>query len=186
MNKRYRVLLPVCVILLISLTCTISFGEPQAPSLSQADLVNTSVAQTIAAGPVVVQQPTATTGAAAQLPTLTPNTPPTNTPKPCNMAGFISETIPDGKVYSPNVNFTKSWRFRNDGTCTWNTNYQLVFFSGDQMGGSAIKNFTQNVAPGEQVDISVALKAPATVGTYKGYWKIRSDTGEYFVNNIWV
>jgi hypothetical protein len=187
MNKNYRVLLPVSVILLVSLACTISLGAPQAPSLSQADLVNTSVAQTIAAGqPVVVQQPTATTGAAAPLPTLTPNLPPTNTPKPCNRVGFISETVPDGTQYNPNVNFTKSWRFRNDGTCAWNTNYQLVFFSGDQMGGSSIKNFTQNVAPGEQVDISVALKAPPSAGTYKGYWKLRSDTGEYYVNNLWV
>jgi hypothetical protein len=185
--KRYRVLLPVSVILLVSLACTISLGAPQAPSLSQADLVNTSVAQTIAAGqPVVVQQPTATTGPAAQLPTLTPNLPPTNTPKPCNRVGFISETIPDGTQFNSNGNFTKSWRFRNDGTCTWNTNYQLVFFSGDQMGGSSIKNFTQNVAPGEQVDISIALKAPASAGTYKGFWKIRSDTGEYYVNNLWV
>jgi hypothetical protein len=186
-NKRHRVLLPVSVILLVSLACTISFGAPQAPSLSQADLVNTSVALTIAAGqPVVVQQPTATTGAAAPLPTLTPNLPPTNTPKPCNRVVYISNTITDDQQFNPNTNFTQSWRFRNDGTCTWNTNYQLVFYSGDQMGGSSIKNFTQNVAPGEVVDISIALKAPASAGTYRGNWKIRSDAGEYFVNNIWV
>ncbi len=187
MKRRYQVLLPVCVILLVSLACTISLGAPAAPAPSQADLVNTSVAQTIAAGqPIIVQQPTATTGAVAQPPTLTPNVPPTNTPKPCNHATFLSETIPDGTQYNPNTNFTKTWRFLNDGTCTWNTNYQLVFFSGDQMGGPAAKNFTQNVAPGETVDISVGLKAPASAGIYKGYWKLRSDSGDYYVNNIWV
>ncbi len=183
MNKRYQVLLPVCVILLVSLACTISLGAPEAPTLSNADLVNTSVAQTIAASQPVV---TATTGATAQPSTLTPNVPPTNTPKPCNHVTFLSETIPDGTQYNPNINFTKSWRFLNDGTCTWNTNYQLVFFSGDQMGGPAAKNFTQNVAPGETVDISVGLKAPASAGIYKGYWKLRSDSGEYYVNNLWV
>jgi hypothetical protein len=186
-NRRYRVLLPVSVVLLVSLACTISLGAPEVPSPSQGDLVNTSVAQTIAAGqPVIVQQPTATTGAVVQPPTQTPAGPHTNTPKPCNQAAFITETIPDGTQYNPNTNFTKTWRFRNDGTCTWNTNYQLVFYSGDQMGGTSVKNFTQNVTPGEQVDISVALKSPSSAGTYKGYWKLRSDSGEYYVSNLWA
>jgi len=101
---------------------------------------------------------------------------------PCNKAAFITENTPDGTQYTPKKSFTKSWRFRNDGTCTWNTNYQLVFYSGDQMGGPAAKNFTQNVFPGEQVDISVNLKSPPAVGTYLGYWKLRSDSGEFLVN----
>ena len=186
MNKRHQVLLSISVILLVSLACTISLGGPTAPpELSQEDLLNTAVAQTIAAGqPVVVI--TATTGAVVEVPTQTPQGPPTNTPKPCNKPVFISETIPDGYEINPNTNFTKTWRWRNDGTCTWNTNYQLVFYSGDQMGGVAVKNFTQNVAPGEQVDISVDLKSPSSAGTYRGYWKLRDDKGEYYVNTMYV
>jgi len=185
-NKRHQVLLSISVILLVSLACTISLGGPTAaPALSQEDLLNTAVAQTITAGQLGVV-PTATTGAVVVAPTQTPQGPPTNTPLPCNKATFISETIPDGTKYNPNTNFTKTWRWRNDGTCTWNTSYQLVFYSGDQMGGSAVKNFTQNVAPGEQVDISVDLKSPGSAGTYKGYWKLRDNKGEYYVNNMWV
>jgi len=185
-NKRHQILLATSLILLISLACTISLGSPTTtPSLSQEDLLNTAVAQTIAAGQQVIV-PTATTGVVVVAPTQTTVSQPTNTPIPCNRPTFISETVPDGTSYTPNTNFTKSWRWRNDGTCTWNTNYQVVYFSGDQMGGPAVKNFTQNVAPGEYVDISVDLKSPGTAGTYKGYWKLRDDKGNYFVNNMWV
>lgn len=186
MKKRHQVLMAISAILLILLACTISLGGPtKEPTLSQEDLLNTAVAQTIAAGQQVVV-PTATTGAVVEVPTQTLPVPPTNTPKPCNKAYFISETIPDGYEINPNTNFTKTWRWRNDGTCTWNTNYQLVFYSGEQMGGVAVKNFSQNVAPGEQVDISVDLKSPASAGSYRGYWKLRDDKGEYFVNTMYV
>ena len=107
-------------------------------------------------------------------------------PDPCNHALFISETVGDGTDFDPNDNFTKTWRLKNDGTCTWNTNYKLVFVDGDQMSGPANKNLTQSVAPGEQVDISVDLKAPGSEGTYKGFWKVADDDGQYFVHNIWV
>lgn len=190
MKIRYQIIIGSVFLILIMLACTISIGDtqpqsqPQAPTLSQQDLVNTSVAQTIAANPAA-QPPVVATTQALPPP---PAGPPTNTPKPCNKATFISETVPDGTTYTINKDFTKSWRFRNDGTCTWNTNYQLVFNGGDQMGGPSVKNFPTNVAPGEQVDLSVSLKAPGTVGTYTGNWTLRSDTGEqmqnYFTVNI--
>ncbi len=189
MNKNQCILLTTSLILLITLACTISIGAPQpqapaAPTLSQQDMVNTSVAQTLAANPPAQPPVIATT----QAPPPPPAGPPTNTPQPCNKATFINETVPDGTTYTINKTFIKSWRFRNDGTCTWNTNYQLVFNGGDQMGGPSVKNFPTNVAPGEQVDLSVSLKAPGTAGTYTGNWTLRSDSGEqmqnYFTVNI--
>jgi hypothetical protein len=33
------------------------------------------------------------------------------------------------------------------------------------------------VTPGQEVDISVTLTAPATAGSYRGYWRIRSASG---------
>lgn len=185
MTHRMKILGAVGILILLSLACNISLGAPEE-ELSEEDRINTAVAEALATssqGQTVAtatqQQVVATTAA----PTAGA---PTSTPKPCNRAVFISETIPDGTDYNPNTNFTKSWRFRNDGTCTWNTSYQLVFYSGDQMSGPAVQNFTQNVAPGEQVDISVALKSPGSAGSYKGYWKLRDDHGEYYVNNMWV
>jgi hypothetical protein len=186
MNKRIKLACAWTAIMLIVVAC-INFGS----GLSEAEKLQTAVAQTLevlqsqktddAADEDVVVLPTITTA-----PTNTPQGPPTMTPEPCNRAVFVSETIEDGADYAPNANFTKTWRLRNDGTCTWNTNYKLIFFDGDQMSGPATKNLTQSVDPGEIVDISVDLKAPAAGGNYKGYWKVADDEGAYFVNNIWV
>jgi len=110
----------------------------------------------------------------------------TNTPKPCNDAQFISETIPDDSEFDAGAGFAKSWRFKNTGTCTWNTNYKLVFKSGDQMGAPASKALSGEVAPGETVDIGVNMTAPASAGTYQGNWKLVDDNGDNLINNVFV
>lgn len=148
-----------------------------------------------------ITQPTTDTGQEPLPPTDTPvpsNTPPppatlppTNTPVPsftptksvpCNRAGFVKDvTVPDGKIYAPGATFTKTWRLRNTGTCSWNGNYDLVFDSGDKMGASDVVDLTiGTVNPDETVDISVNLTAPSTVGEYRGDWLLRSDTNEVF------
>ena len=183
MNKKLLLACAWMAAMLVIVSCALSFGE----SLSEEEKLQTAVAQTMEAVEAEeddggeVQMPTITTS-----PIDTPEGPPTKTPDPCNHAKFISETVEDGTDFDPNENFTKTWRLKNDGTCTWNTNYKLVFVDGDQMSGPSNKNLAQSVAPGEQVDISVDLKAPGSAGTYKGYWKIADDEGQYFVHNIWV
>ncbi len=181
MNRKIKLSL-LSFSMLVLLACTLSFGGSQ---LSEAEELQTVVAQTVAAQldqedtlaplPTITLAPTATTKAD-----------PTKTPKPCNKAEFISETIPDDTAYDPGDTFTKTWRLKNIGTCTWNTNYKVVFFDGDKMNGPSQKNLTQSVAPGEQIDISVDLKAPASDGTYQGFWKVEDDNDDPFVNNIWV
>jgi len=118
-------------------------------------------------------------------PTNTVAGPPTQTPLPCNKAALVSETVSDGTEVDTGENFTKSWRLKNIGTCTWNTNYRLVFGSGDKMNGPNSQNLTQSVAPNEQVDISISLKAPGSAGTYKGIWQIADENG-YAFGNVWV
>jgi hypothetical protein len=112
--------------------------------------------------------------------TSTPKTPPTATPQPCNQAYFVSETVLDGTKFSPGTKFTKSWRLKNIGTCTWNPNYKLVFFSGDQMSGPNSVKLDDYVAPGEKIDILINLKAPSKSGTYTSYWKLQADDGFKF------
>jgi len=113
-------------------------------------------------------------------PTATPTR--TNTPSlPCNQAKFEGDvTIPDGTVFSPGVMFTKTWRLRNTGLCTWTTQYDLVFVSGNQLGGPAVVDFPGNVAPGQVIDLSVTFTAPAGDGSYRGYWKLRDAAGVLF------
>lgn len=130
---------------------------------------------------VPTENPTAT-------PTENPTSSPTVTPTkiPCNQARFISDvTIPDGSQFSPNENFTKTWRLKNTGSCSWNSGYAIVFINGDAMNApSAVQITAGSVAPGAEVDVSVNMKAPAVAGTYRGNWELRDNANGIFgVNN---
>ncbi len=120
--------------------------------------------------------PTDTEAAATATEPPTPLPPtPTNT-SICDQARYIKDVnVPDGTKFSPNQTFTKTWRIQNSGTCTW-SGYSLVFDSGDPLGGSASVPIG-TVNPGQEVDISVNLTAPASEGKYRGYWRIRNATG---------
>lgn len=89
-------------------------------------------------------------------------------------------TIPDGDVRNANTPFTKTWRLMNMGSCTWTTDYKLVFVSGDQMGGPPAINLPSSVAPNATIDISVSLIAPTTNGNHRGYWELKNASGGLF------
>jgi hypothetical protein len=137
----------------------------------------------------VPAQPTATTAPATQapatqapLPTAT-QAPPTPTPIPCDRASFVTagETYKDGTELAPGTTFVKTWRLKNTGSCTWNSAYSLVFISGDAMGAPAsVQLTTGTVAPGQEVDVSVTMKAPDTPKEYTGNWKLRNSAGTIF------
>jgi hypothetical protein len=108
---------------------------------------------------------------------------PTETPEPActDQAQFIGDvTIADGTRFDPGVSFTKTWRFRNSGTCTWTKDYSIVHVAGSSLLGPDVMTFPAVVEPGEIIDISLALKAPVTDGSYAGYWKFRNDVNEQF------
>ena len=156
------------------------------PLINNSEDEENSISETIQA---MIEQ-TQAAATYTPLPTLTPlptYTPypsqPTLTaaaPKPCNEAVFISETIEDNTEFSPNEEFTKSWRLKNTGTCTWNPDYELVFDSGDRMNGPKAQDLDTYVSPGEYVDIVVDLETPDEAGTYNGAWRLASDDGEKF------
>jgi hypothetical protein len=99
----------------------------------------------------------------------------------CDWAQFIADvTVPDGTTYAPNATFTKTWRLKNIGTCTWTTSYSLVFDSGTKMGGPTSVNLPKSVAPGQTVDLSISLTAPSSAGRYIGYWKFKNASGATF------
>ena len=95
----------------------------------------------------------------------------------CLHATLISDgDIPDGTEMSPNEAFTKTWTFKNTGTCTWTTEFDIFFVSGDQMSAPSVLDFPQTVQPGQSVTISIPMVAPPEPGTYTGYW-IFADQG---------
>lgn len=191
MKKSVKVLAILAIMAGILAACNFPLSNQQ----SDEDTVATSVALTVAAANAQVILPTATlaqpTNTLPALPTITPqvvNTVsayPTSTALPCNQAILVSESPLDNATYNPGATFTKTWTLKNVGTCTWNTNYKLVFVSGNAMGGSASKNLTSSIAPGQSVSLSVSLTAPSSAGTYKGVWNLQGDDGVNFAN-FWV
>ncbi len=98
----------------------------------------------------------------------------------CDRAQFVSDvTVPDGTTFAPNAPFTKTWRLKNAGTCTWTTAYSLTFVSGDRMGG-ADSLLPVTVVPGQTVDLGVNFTAPSAAGSYRGYWQFKNASGGLF------
>lgn len=124
-------------------------------------------------------QPTSTF---TSLPTFTPTSTATLTPIPCNWAQYISDvTYPDDTVVPPSWTIEKTWRFKNIGSCTWTSGYQLIFDHGDRMDAPDwVQLTTGTVPPGGTVDVTVTLHTPAADGTYQGYYKLRSADSHVF------
>ena len=134
--------------------------------------------------PYTASSPTPTpVGPAPTLPpTLTPTPTPTLPPATsCDQAEFVADvTVPDGSTFAAGQAFTKTWRLKNVGTCTWTPSYSLAFVSGELMGGAASSALPTTVAPGQTVDVSAYLAAPSTSGAHEGSWMLRNSSGGFF------
>jgi hypothetical protein len=106
---------------------------------------------------------------------------PTATLVPCDRARLIADlNVPDGTPFLPGAPFAKAWRLQNTGSCTWNTNYGLVFLRGDRMQGATYIPLRATVQPGETIDLSVQLISPLSNGGYRGYWMLNNPAGRNF------
>ena len=183
MKRIYIFLLAISALLLSA--CGLSEADVQATvTAAQGQAVNTILAQFTQ---IALLTPSATntlvatsTPAATNTPAVTATTDPvalTPANNTCNVMTFLSDvTVSDGEEVTAGTPFTKTWQVRNDGTCTWGTDYLIVYSSGDQMSGDASHPLTSSVAPGEVANISVDLVAPAAAGDYTGYWAIADSS----------
>lgn len=96
-------------------------------------------------------------------------------------AAFVADvTIPDNSQVSPGASFTKTWRIRNDGSCTWGPSqalHALAFTGGSKLGAPDQVSLPGTVQPGQMIDISVNMVAPAAAGTYTSEWKLLVNSG---------
>jgi hypothetical protein len=190
-NRKYNFL---SILILFALLLTSCGGAG-----AETDAIATAVAMTVAAQGTEKAQATATPEETEAAPTSTPeatevaSTPttaltfapptapgPVGSGDPCLLANLISETIPDGTIMQPGETFWKTWRLKNNGTCTWNSAYKIVYWSGDLMGGLLEYQLPEDVSPGEEVDITLYLKAPTSNGNFSSYWKLQSEWGGQF------
>ncbi|MCD4673615.1 MAG: hypothetical protein K8R77_13200 [Anaerolineaceae bacterium] len=198
--KKWIIPVVLAITALVAGACLPSFGVTQ---INDVDQLNTAVAQTVAAELTRSVMETALAKATqlpsqqvitatsqpstTDLPTATSQPPATSTPYPtatavpCHRIQFMLDvTVPDGTVFAPGTNFVKTWRLRNAGSCTWTPDYSLVFRAGNAMGVSGVVSLNQTVYPGQSVDVSVTLTAPAAEGDYEGFWSLRSSDGILF------
>jgi hypothetical protein len=180
--------------------CGAGDAEPTATPTMSVEYIQTMAVAEFASGltQTALAMPTNT-------PTFTPSPTMTNTPMPtptvgtpgafgagavpttsCYGLSFVSDVnIPDNTPMKPGQTFTKTWRVKNTGTCTWDAGFKLNFTGGDPMGGTALL-LDKAVSPGAEVELSVAMIAPSTAGTIRGNWRMSTATGTYFGDEIYL
>ncbi len=98
-----------------------------------------------------------------------------------NSIEFVTDlNIPDDSLFAPQTEFVKSWRLRNDGTCPWTSEYQLVHAGGDTVSEFITVPLPRVVAPGETIDLSLNVTAPDAEGTYRSNWQLSDAAGTPF------
>jgi hypothetical protein len=101
-------------------------------------------------------------------------------------ARFVEDvTVPDDSLFNSGVNFTKTWRLRNDGECTWPSGTTWVFIGGDLLGAQSPVD-VELAEPDRIVEISVDMMAPGAPGTYNSYWRLQGPDGEFFGDQAYV
>ena len=141
--------------------------------------------------PVMVAEPTpvptpAPTPEVAAMVETTPTLEATaETTSTCLNASFVVDvTIPDNTQLDNEEEFVKTWRVRNSGTCAWPEDAVLAFSSDAQMGAPDSVEVGV-IEPGETVEVSVEMKAPADPGRYTGVWRMKTVEG-FFGTNLLV
>lgn len=112
----------------------------------------------------------------------------------CNDGMYLGEGgVKDGDVIEAGKAFNKSFMLHNTGDCTWDEGYAFAFlpeFSTPGFQGYSIvlpKNKpSEYTKPGYGQTFVLKLTAPKTPGTYKAYWKLRDDEGNFFGPLVWI
>lgn len=185
MKKNLRLYNLIAITVLLISACNLPRNNSEADTASTAAAL--TVSALLSATPAVVGGVTSTPSLTPVSPaTLTPVPVLTNTPVPtatsnCNAMQFVTDvTYPDNTVVVPGQVFTKTWRLKNIGTCAWTPSYAVVFSAGNAMNGPSTQALAGNINPGQTLDVSVNLTAPATTGDFRGDWKIRDASGVLF------
>lgn len=184
------------ILILLVLTIGIISACSQSPSASDiqstsgdpskdisAIITSTSVPYTPSA--TVTQIPSSTPLPTEEvLPSASPTIQDSATPAQpicTNIAEFEKHlSISDGSVLESNNLYAKVWRVKNIGTCSWTTDYKLVFIDGDPNLNQTDIPLPKEVPPGETVELKINFATPEEGNTYIGNWMLASEFGIIF------
>jgi len=104
--------------------------------------------------------------------------PTVTSPPNCTDKAVLLEdvTYPDNTQVEAGEHFTKTWRFKNTGTCPWQ-GYNIVFLTGDGFISPESAPIPETMAD-ETVDISIDLTAPETSGEGTAYFVLKTADGK--------
>lgn len=104
----------------------------------------------------------------------------------CKNSAFEGDvTIPDGTLMNPWEKFTKIWRVRNSGFCTWDEGFTFKAWSGPSSMANPeyfyrIRKKDKFVPAGAVIDVPVEMYAPGEAGEYVAHWAWFDDTDKAF------
>ena len=191
MKKKLIISSFVSLLIIVSLSACSLFQKnpPEIIGLDQTTIARTVIAlqtqlavqpaELVTQAATTTQQPTATSATTTSLPVPTAVLLATEGVK-YKAGNVVDVTYLDNATVTAGSNFIKTWRLENTGSQTWGADFKLVFESGDAMGGSASQPLGKVVTPGQTIDISISLTAPATPKTYRGNWMLATDSGAKF------
>jgi hypothetical protein len=175
--------LPIVFIALMGIACNSPWSQPGENTFA------TAAAETVAAELTQSASGTATDIEDTATPEAPTDITPSETPQPSasptatctDKVRFVKDvTIPDNTRMDPEEEFEKIWRLENVGTCTWETDYSVVFDSGNIMSAPPSTTLGSTVPPGGTIDFGIDYTAPATNGTHRGNWLLRNTNGLLF------
>jgi hypothetical protein len=98
-----------------------------------------------------------------------------------NQAEFVKDiSVPDDTQMQAGQHFTKTWQFRNSGSCIWSPEYAVAFLWGDLMEATSPIYLGKEVKPRDTIDISIPLVAPKGNSIFQGNWIFVDDLGDRF------
>jgi hypothetical protein len=191
MNKLKRIIPMFLLIGVLLSACSGSSDDGNSKEvLTQAALIAIEgLTQTAAAAPPTATNTPEPPPTNTALPTATfTNTPESGPPnatntqqsaqagseKPCWRGNLEYENVADGTIFYQNKVFTKTWRIKNTGTCTWPADTAAIWVKDELLGASSVVTSTSvEIAPNEYLEVNVDFLSPSELGTHKSSWMLR-------------
>ncbi len=168
-------------------------AQTVAAEITQAALLTPSPTATLAPTPTVPALPTQDLTALPTVPTVAVTAPVSNSTVATapvstgdNAAWVADVTVPDGEVYYANESFKKVWKVKNTGSTTWTTDYVLVNIDDNNWGEDVKIPLTTSVAPGAEINLSVTLRAPNSLGEHFSRWFLMNPNSQVFGEELYV
>ena len=158
---------------------------PSGDPSNVASAINTITSVPDTPSATATQIPSATPSPTEEvLPSATPTIQDSATPTQpicTNIAEFEKHlSLSDGSILKSNNLYAKVWLVKNIGTCTWTTDYKLVFINGDKNLNQTDISLPEEVSPGDTVELKINFATPEEGNTYIANWMLASETGIVF------